>query len=228
MKVVKAVYIAAIVLLVIISLAVVFWGKNKAGRDDIKNNNQTNNNQGKQVSQAGKEQIKRDLLVEESNDSKTFINDGIKLKVNKEWIANQYNYDKGDGLKIKISKAGPLQPINATEISDGSMIFLSSYQNPQKTSVDEWAKKLYQGEQGSFVGTKLKNLNVLKRKVNFKDIEPDSPQSYDYPPMDNWEEITYVFSKDNNIYQFLCYSAGDNYAEYNSYCEGVLLDNFAS
>lgn len=219
-KNVRFFFVAAIVLLVVISAMYVY----KKSSD---NPNKTNNAQGDQTVQnedsqeykPGENEYKIDVQEKDGNKILTNGKAGISLTVPSDWKPDEA-YEINNELKLKVSKVGSKQPLDVpSEIIDGITLEIYKYENKSGLGLEKW---MQENNIKDYTKTKFQKMEAFEKDSK---VNGQLDENFNYIPIEDSMYKAIFIAKDNMVYEIGCSSFGKKYREYSIQCFDLANSN---
>jgi len=222
LKILKVVYIISVIMLLAVSLILYLYVKD--GFNTVRNSEsvvseKSENEEGGQEYELGEDEYAIDVYEKDGNKIINNKEAGISMTVPSDWIPNlAYSTDTNKELKLKVLKTFSEESYWPTDMDDGMIIEIYSYDS-NNMSLEDWIIK---EEITNCIPAVINDMGSCMRKKDF--LESDENDGY-VPPYGNWSTISYIFEKGNLVYEAFCYSVGEKYKTYSSECDKLLLTN---
>lgn len=164
-----------------------------------------------------------DIQVIEVADGKIVknIKEGIEIKVPKDWEVGKTPLQNNE--KINIFKLGP-QQLPDTEMLNGTKLQISTENNLDDLSIQQWAKIYWKYSGDDLNKLKLLDINNIQIIKTMEAVQNDQD--------DPWSNITtnmihFAFTKNKKYYDFYCeiISQVSESQKYTQECENLIKEN---
>lgn len=162
----------------------------------------------------------RDIVIENLGENRVRISnikENFSLEVSKNWQVQRSTDEK---LKLKIYKEGNLSNPESMDFTDGSIIWIYSYDNNEKNNLIDWLGKQNMDKTG-YSSIKFQNYEALVKKEK---AQGELDSNFNYLSMEDSLVINYLVSINGKVYKMNCTSLGESYQMHADECQNVLLN----